>query len=206
MANRRPIRSAFRKPFRFGRKRPVRWISEVWLSEAISLNRNDLNSFQLLKSDDWQASSTLITNKTLIKRVVGNWIPEFYAEPQESFQRAWTVSLLWMLWVVDADDTDLASIKSGVRGSPLQSARVLQTGVYGAHLIFQPDSGGAYNGLVTPIPPISVDWRGSAKVGPDDLLVFSISEHHTVNLPDSQADNLFQGSLSGWSRVLIAKP
>lgn len=207
MANRHPIRHAFRRPRMFGRRRQaVRWVSEVWLSEQISLNRLDLNSFQLLKSDDWYPSATLLKNQTILKRVVVELCPEFYGIPQDTFRRPIGMSLLWMLWVVDADDVDLSSIKTAIRGSPIQSARVLQTGVWGAEVQMVPDENVVQNGRIIPFPNMSVDWRGSAKVGPDDLVVFSVSEHHWQQEGDSFVDAEFQGSLSGWSRCLIKRP
>jgi len=208
MANRRPIASAFRRPFRFRRgRRPVRWVSEFWGSEEISLNNIDLNSFQLLKSDDWYPVGTLLKNHTVAKRVVMELTPEFCPTLQSTFHRPIGITLMWMLWVVDADDTDLSSIKSGIRGTPLQSARVLQVGTHGFYIQQCPDESVSQNGRIIYVPPIRVDWRGLAKLGPDDLLVFSLSEQHsTAREADGYADSLFTCALSGWSRVLIAKP
>lgn len=204
MANRRPIRSAFRRPMRFGRKPKVAWVSDVFASEVLSLNRLDVNSLQLLQADDWQAQTTLINRHCTIRRVVANLQPEFLAVPQDTFRVSGSFSLLWMLWVVDKDDVDTASIKTAVKGSAIQTARVLQTGVWSAWVEPLPDENATRGGNLNYVPPISIDWRGKAKFLQDDQLLFTYSETHLAAQGDSFFDALLQFGLSGWTRTLVS--
>jgi len=203
VANRRPIRSAFRRPFRFGRRQRVSWVSDIFVSEPLSLNRLDVNSLQLISVADWEATNALISKHVMLKRVVANFGCEFRCEAQESFQPSMGFSMLWMLWVVDVDDLDTASIKTAVKGSAIQSARVLQTGVATFFMVPEPDSGASRGGAVWRVPEISIDWRGSAKLGQDDQVLWTFSETHNVGQGDSFIDNALTLSLSGFSRCLV---
>jgi len=202
VANRRPIRSAFRRPFRFGKRQRVSWVSDIFVSEALSLNRADINSLQLVSVEDWEATNALISKHVMLKRVVANFGPEFFEVPQSDFNENTGFSLLWMLWVVDVDDLDTASIKTAVKGSAIQSARVLQTGVWSA-FIQQHSEGAERGGAITYMPPISIDWRGSAKLGQDDQVLFTFSETHRAGDSDSHIDSLVNLTLSGFSRCLL---
>lgn len=204
MANTRGIRSGFRKFPSFRRRPKVAWVSDVFASEVLSLNRADINSLQLLQADDWQAQTTLINRHCMIRRVVANLQPEFLAVPQDTFRVSGSFSLLWMLWVVDKDDLDTASIKTAVKGSAIQTARVLQTGVWNAWVEPLPDSGASRGGNLNYVPPISIDWRGKAKFLQDDELLFTFSETHLTAQGDSFFDALLQFGISGWTRTLVS--
>jgi len=203
VANRRRISSAFRRPFRFGRKARTSWVSDIFASEALSLNRIDVNSLQLISVADWEATNALISKHIMLKRVVANLGCEFRCVAQESFEESFGFSLLWMLWVVDVDDLDTASIKTAVKGSAIQSARVLQTGVATFFQVPEPDSGAARGGAVWRVPEISIDWRGSAKLGQDDQVLWTMSETHTSARADDTIDSLVSLSVSGFTRCLV---
>jgi len=204
VANTRGIRSAFRKPFGFRRKPRVAWVSDVFVSEPLSLNRADINSLQLLQADDWQAQTTLINRHCMIRRVVANLQPEFFATPQDTFQRSGSFTLIWMLWVVDKDDLDTASIKTAVKGSAIQTARVLQTGVWSAFVEPLPDSGAARGGNLNYVEPIRIDWRGKAKFQQDDELLFTFCETHLPGQSDGYFDDLLQLGITGFTRTLVS--
>jgi len=204
VANRGRIRHAFRRPFSFSRKPKVAWVSDVFASESLSLNRIDINSLQLLQADDWQAQTTLINRHCTIRRVVANLQPEFEMRAQDTFHHSISFSLLWMLWLVDKDDTDSASIKTAIKGSTIQTARVLQTGVWSAFIEQEPDENASRGGKIWYIPPISIDWKGRATFHQDDQLLFSYSETHLVGEADGFIDNLTDFGMSGFTRTLIS--
>jgi len=82
---------------------------------------------------------------------------------------------------------------------------VLQTGVWGGFIQPLPDSGASRGGLVYGVPPISIDWRGRAKLGQDDEVLFSFSETHTAAESDDRIDTLVaQFTMSGFTRSLIS--
>jgi len=173
------------------------------VSEALSLNRLDVNSLQLISVSDWEATNALVSKHVMLKRVVANFGTEYVCISQDTFKPSFGFSLLWMLWVVDVDDLDTASIKTAVKGSAIQSARVLQTGVHTSFQVPEPDSGASRGGAVWYVPPISIDWRGSAKLGQDDQVLFTFSETHYAGAADADVDNLVNLNVSGFSRCLI---
>lgn len=205
MANRRPIRSAFRKPFMFRRgKRPVHWVSDYW-NNAQSLNRIDFNSHRFCEYDDWEGGGTLIKDQAILKRVVFDGHFRTRTNTVDGNIGPWAFSIAWMLLVVDGDDADLPAIVTAVRGGLLQSARVLQCGSEG-FLYRQAVSGSAgfHDGTVTPMPKFRLNWKGAAKMGPDDIVYF-ITHADWVGLGDGQVDDDVTCFLNGYSRCLLTK-
>jgi len=205
MANTRGIRHAFRRPFRFGRRRPkVYWVTDSWNSENISLNRIDVNTLNLMENQDWESEDTLVRKRGTLRRVIAELHPEIAFQTSESRVEPFGFSLKWMLHVTDSDDTDLGSIKTAVRGSLIQSTRTLQCGVYGMQ--FEQDTTDTLNNQPTAYfkPNISIDWRGKVRMGPDDKVFLSFAESHTVAFSDVTVDNLLSCWLSGWTRCLVS--
>lgn len=203
MANRSRIRSGFRRPFMFRRKSRPKWLSDYW-SNGISLNRLDYTQMVLLDYDDWEGTGTLIDRTGVLKRVMFNGTLRMHPQSVDGNIGPWSISLAWMCLIVDKDDADLPAITTAVRGSLLQSERVLQCGAVGWEYR-QAVSGAAgfHDGTLLPLPNFSFNWRGGARLRPDQE-VRLIWKPDWVGLNDSNPDDDLACFLAGYSRCLIS--
>jgi len=190
---------------RLGR-RSVHWVSDYW-NNAQSLNRIDYNSHLLVEYADFQAAGTLIKQMATCRRVVFNGGFRMRTVNQaEDPISCWAFSMVWMLLIADVNDQDLPAINTATEGSLLHSARVLQCGSEPFEYN-QARSAGTIPGnsqYVIGLPKFVIDWRGAAKMGPDDN-VYLITHCDFIGLTDEQVDNDVTCHLNGYSRVLLSR-
>jgi len=206
VANRRPIRSAFRKPMRFSRRaKPGDWATESWAA-PFSLNRNDTSSYSLLQYSDYEGASTLLRRHATIKRVVCDLgIQLRFREDSEATTASFKAfTLYWGCCIVDEDDTDLAvGILPSTQHTLLQSSRFIQVGqeTVGMSPWLSGTTSSVHNFPIN-AANIRFDWRGRARLNPDDKLVLIVNIDFWATDADEQFDNWTAGQLAGFTRVL----
>jgi len=195
-----------RRTFTRRGRRPVHWVSDYW-NIANSLNRLDFNIHVLCEYADFQAAGTLVKQMATVRRVVfdGGFRLRVVNQSEDPIS-CWAFGMVWMLLVADTNDGDLGVINTAVEGSLLHSARVLQCGVEPFEYNQARDAGTipANSQYVIGLPKFQLDWRGAAKLGPDDV-VYLITHCEYIGRDDDAVDNDVICHLNGYSRCLITR-
>lgn len=189
------------------RSKPGDWVTESWAA-PLSLNRLDTNSYSLLQYSDVavEASSVLIRKHLSVRRVIVDLglQAELNADTDFTNNQAIGFTLYWGVFVVDADDTDIANgILDVTQHTLMQSSRCIQCGqetMLASRWVN--NFAGSQHNAVTISPSIKFDWRGRARLNPDDRLVLVVNTDFRASAPDSTIDDMMLLQLSGFTRVL----
>jgi len=186
-------------------KRPVSWISQYWAS-SISLNLIDSNSMALCVINDVDASTSIRKVQYNLRRVIVELALVIRPKTvDEDLTGAYAFQIPWLLGIADAEDQDMENVTVAGLGTWLQSARILRCGMQ-AFSYRQSVSGseGFHDGSLVVLPNISIDWKGRAKMGPDDILWLVLNTENDGSVANDKVDNDLAAFVNGYSRTLIS--
>jgi len=175
----------------------------------MSLNNVDSNQFALCTINDVDGGASIVKTQYMLRRVVVELALMLRAKSvTEDIHGLYTFGLPWLLGVADAEDQDAEEIRQGGLQSWLQSGRILQSGIQSIGYN-QADSGVAgglsHNGEIVILPNISIDWKGRAKMGPDDILWLVVrTEADQFPGNGDYVDNDMSFHVAGFTRTLIS--
>lgn len=153
------------------RKRtPVHWVRDVFEANTIDQTGGQtVEALSLLEYDDYEPGTTTVQHDITVRRAIVDVALSVVPLVTGTTPIALSIMIRHALTVLDAEETD-GDLTTAAQGSLLQSSRVLHTGVTSCTVIAPSTSAGTIRTNGTPGPKIEIDWRGGAKLRPDDAL------------------------------------
>jgi len=165
-----------RRRFSRGRRRQkVGWVTDVFDAsiDVESAPPKVMTQMALLEYDDVHSDVTLLAHPLIVKRVIVSCTlscQQLYAGVGPTNQ---TPVFGWGLFIMDVDDTTDADFADTSFGTLLHSQRVLQVGTQGIAYTAL-NSANVNQIIMEESPRIDIDWKGAAKLKPDERLWFGV--------------------------------
>jgi len=160
-----------RRRFSRRKRQRVGWVADVFDAsiDVEAAPPKVMTQFSILEYDDVHSDTTLIAHPLICKRAIVSCTlscQQLYSGAGPTQQ---TPVFGYALFIMDVDDTTDADFADTSFGSLLHSQRVLQLGTVGvAYTALNAANGAGI--IMEESPRIDIDWKGSAKLKPDENL------------------------------------